>query len=134
MSVTEVQSVCRVFTSVISLPTEPRVHQRDHLQRAVHDRVSGLQDQPQHLPVQPAGGAEQLHWLLPPQGQEESRHATGQLHGVREPGKRPGAGHAARQNHVHTTANVKEIMMNKIFYCKKVSKYKRKHNLFFQRS
>lgn len=86
--------------------TEPWVHERDHLQRAVYDGVGGLQDQSQHLPVQPAGGAEQFHRLLPSPGPEESRHETGQLHGVREPGQRPGAGHPAHQNHLHTATNV----------------------------
>ncbi|TNN38986.1 hypothetical protein EYF80_050836 [Liparis tanakae] len=105
-SVREEQVCLRVPTQPpAALPGEdhePRVHKRDELQRAVHHRVGGLPDQPQHLPVQPAG-AEQLHRLLPPPGPKESRHAPRQLHRVRQPGEHPGAEHP--EVHLHHATN-----------------------------
>lgn len=90
--------------------TEPRVHRWRDLQRTVHDRLSGLQDQSKHLPVQPAGGTEQFYRLLPPPGQAESCNKTGQLHSVRQPRERPGAGHPSPQNHVDPSTNVNADM------------------------
>lgn len=89
--------------------TEPRVYQRDHVQWAVHDRVGRLSDEPQHLPVQPAGGAEQLHRLLPSTCAPESSHAAGQLYRVGQPRQRAGAGHPAHQDHRPPPAEVSTV-------------------------